>query len=380
MSWWQLIKAEIQAIFSNPAIVLTVFGGVVFYSFLYPLPYAQQTPREQAVAVVNLDGSQMSRELERMADATPQVNIVARVSSIDTAKQLFLDGEVSGILVIPTHFYRDLLQGKSPVLSFAGDASYFLVYGTVVEGLATAGGTLAAKASVSRLMASGQSLVLAAEQYSAVKLNLKPTFNPTSGYVNYVVPAVFVLILHQTLIMAVGLLGGTQKQEKAGYWQTVSRVRLLFVRSVIFSVIYVFLTMYYFGFSFDYYNISTLAAPLSLFTMLTPFLLSSIMLGAILGQIVPRREIVTLIVLLSSMPLVFTAGFVWPESALPEPIHWVAQAIPSTPAIKGFVSLNQMGADFGVVRHLWLQLWILTILYGVIALYVFSKKENKTVT
>lgn len=380
MSWWQLIKAEIQAIFSNPAIVLTVFGGVVFYSFLYPLPYAQQTPREQAVAVVNLDGSQMSRELERMADATPQVNIVARVSSIDTAKQLFLDGEVSGILVIPTHFYRDLLQGKSPVLSFAGDASYFLVYGTVVEGLATAGGTLAAKASVSRLVASGQSLVLAAEQYSAVKLNLKPTFNPTSGYVNYVVPAVFVLILHQTLIMAVGLLGGTQKQEKVGYWQTVSRVRLLFVRSVIFSVIYVFLTMYYFGFSFDYYNISTLAAPLSLFTMLTPFLLSSIMLGAILGQIVPRREIVTLIVLLSSMPLVFTAGFVWPESALPEPIHWVAQAIPSTPAIKGFVSLNQMGADFGVVRHLWLQLWILTILYGVIALYVFSKKENKTVT
>lgn len=380
MSWWQLIKAEVQAIFSNPAIVLTVFGGVVFYSFLYPLPYAQQTPREQAVAVVNLDGSQMSRELERMADATPQVNIVARVSSIDTAKQLFLDGEVSGILVIPAHFYRDLLQGKSPVLSFAGDASYFLVYGTVVEGLATAGGTLAAKASVSRLVMSGQSLVLAAEQYSAVKLNLKPTFNPTSGYVNYVVPAVFVLILHQTLIMAVGLLGGTQKQEKAGYWQRVSRVRLLLVRSVVFSVIYVFLTMYYFGFSFDYYNISRLAEPLSLFTMLTPFLLSAIMIGAILGQIVPRREIVTLIVLLSSMPLVFTAGFVWPESALPELINWVAQAIPSTPAIKGFVSLNQMGADFSVVRHLWLQLWILAISYGVVALITFPKKQSFPVT
>jgi ABC-2 type transport system permease protein len=40
MSWWDICKKEMAAIFKNPAILLTVFGGVVFYSFLYPLPYA----------------------------------------------------------------------------------------------------------------------------------------------------------------------------------------------------------------------------------------------------------------------------------------------------------------------------------------------------
>ena len=128
MTLIKLIKMELTAIFTNPVVMLTIFAGVIFYSFLYPLPYAQQTPLEQKVTDVNLDNSQLSRKLERMVDATPQVNIVNRAHSIIEAKQQFLEGEVSGVLLIPDHFYRDLLLGKSPTLSYSGDASYFLVF------------------------------------------------------------------------------------------------------------------------------------------------------------------------------------------------------------------------------------------------------------
>ena len=38
MSLFELIKAELKAVLTNPVIVLTIFGGVLFYSFLYPLP------------------------------------------------------------------------------------------------------------------------------------------------------------------------------------------------------------------------------------------------------------------------------------------------------------------------------------------------------
>ncbi len=208
------IKLELRAILTNPVVVLTVFGGVIFYSFLYPLPYSHQTPREQPISVVNLDQSQTSFQLERMVDATPNVHVVQRDFTIEAAKQAFLKGEITGFLVIPEHFYKDLMLGKSPVLAYAGDASLFLVYGTVVEGLAQAGGTLAAKAKVSKLLIDGVPLELASEQYSATKLNTKPTFNPRMGYVDYVVPAVFVLILQQTLAMASGLVGGTQRKVK----------------------------------------------------------------------------------------------------------------------------------------------------------------------
>lgn len=308
MTLWQLIKAELKAVLTNPVVTLTVFGGVVFYSFLYPLPYAQQTPREQPIAIVNLDGSQTSLKLERMVDATPQVNVVTRLHTIADAKQAFLQREITGFLVIPEHFYKDLMLGKSPTLAYAADASYFLVYGTVVEGLAQAGGTLGAQVKVSKMVIDGVPMSMASHNYSAIKLNMKPTFNPTMGYIEYVVPAVFVLILQQTLIMAVGLQTGTQRHGR-GYWSQVSTGSLLLVRTLVFVAIYYLLGAYYFGFSFERLNVNHIANAGELLAMLLPFFLGCCGLGFWLGYLLPRRELVTLVVLVSSMPLIFLAGF-----------------------------------------------------------------------
>ncbi|MGI3038918.1 ABC transporter permease [Vibrio diabolicus] len=377
MTLWQLIKAELKAVLTNPVVTLTVFGGVVFYSFLYPLPYAQQTPREQPIAIVNLDGSQTSLKLERMVDATPQVNVVTRLHTIADAKQAFLQREITGFLVIPEHFYKDLMLGKSPTLAYAADASYFLVYGTVVEGLAQAGGTLGAQVKVSKMVIDGVPMSMASHNYSAIKLNMKPTFNPTMGYIEYVVPAVFVLILQQTLIMAVGLQTGTQRHGR-GYWSQVSTGSLLLVRTLVFVAIYYLLGAYYFGFSFERLNVNHIANVSELLTMLFPFFLGCCGLGFWLGYLLPRRELVTLVVLVSSMPLIFLAGFIWPVEAIPAPLLWIADLSPSTWAIKAFLALNQVGATWQQVAQHWTALWALTVLWGSVA-YWIAKRNNKPV-
>ncbi|MEX0337281.1 ABC transporter permease [Vibrio tubiashii] len=373
MSFFELVKAELKALLTNPVVVLTVFGGVVFYSFLYPLPYSHQTPREQKISVVNLDKSQTSYQLERMVDATPQVNVVQRDYTLEDAHQAFLNGDVSGILVIPEHFYKDLMLGKSPTLSYAGDASYFLVYGTIVEGLAQAGGTLAAQTKVAKLLIDGQPLSKAADQYAATKLNLKPTFNPRMGYVDYVVPAVFVLILQQTLAMAAGLMVGTQKHG-TGYWSHTSPLKLISVRMLVLIAIYYLLSMYYFGASFTMHGVNQLAHATELLTLLLPFLIASCSIGIWLGAITPRRELVTLVVLVSSMPLVFSAGFIWPIEAIPAPMVWLSELFPSTPAIQGFLTLNQMGGTWQSVTDNYAQLWLQSLVWFSIALWSLKKQ------
>ena len=377
MSLFELIKAELKAILTNPVIVLTIFGGVVFYSFLYPLPYSQQTPQEQEISVVNFDNSQVSRQLERMVDATHQVKIVKRAHSIDEAKKQFLQGDVRGILVIPEHFYRDLLLGKSPILSYAGDASYFLVYGTIVEGLAKAGGTLAASATISKLIIDGVPLERATEQYSQVKLNMKPTFNPTIGYLNYVVPAVFVLILQQTLVMGVGVLGCSEKVNN-GHWNKHSPLLIMAVRCFIFIAIYYLLALYYFGFSFEFYGINKLASPLIILALLAPFLLSCTFIGIFLGAIIQRREQVSYVVLISSMPLIFSAGFIWPLESVPLPMIWLSNLIPSTPAMQSFLVVNQMGAEFVQVLAQWKLLWLQSLVWGVLAYFAYNRLQNNS--
>ncbi|TEW51519.1 ABC transporter permease [Psychromonas algicola] len=376
MNLFNLFKLELKAIFSNSAIILTVFGGVVFYSFLYPLPYATQTPREQKVTVVNLDNSLLSYQLERMADATPEINVVSRTHSIESAKQEVMQGNASGILVIPNDFYRDLLLGKSPTLSYAGDASYFLVYGTIVKGLASVGGTVAAKVKVSQLVIEGEALALAQTQFVQTSINMKPTFNPTNGYINYVVPAVFVLILQQTLVMGIGLLGGTEKSS-SGYWSQTSTFKLLSVRCFIFVSIYYLLALYYFGFSFDFYGINLLASSFDLLFLLFPFLLTSCFIGIVLGAVLPRRELVTLVVLISSMPLIFSAGFIWPLQSIPQPIIWLSNLFPSTPAMQAFLSVNQMGASLSQVMQQSKLLWLQSLGWGAVAYFTYSHVQGR---
>ena len=381
MSWWDICKKELSAILKNPAILLTVFGGVIFYSFLYPLPYAQQIPRELKVVVVNLDNSQVSRQLERMVDASPQVELSGRAYSLADAQRMFVEEGLAGIMVIPEHFYRDLLQNRRPTLSFAGDASYFLVYGTVLEGMAGAGQTLAARVKVNRMVMSGQALSLAAEQYSAIKLNIFSAFNENLGYVNYVIPAVFILILHQTLLMGAGILGGGQNEElQAGrgdnYWLNVAAWKLLLVRSSIFVLIYWLLCMYYFGFTYSFYGIQRVADFSQLNLFILPFLLSASFLGIALGLLLPRRELATLLVLLSSMPLVFASGFIWPASAVPAGFFKIIQFIPAIPAMNGFLRLNQMGADFMSILEYWQQLWLCTAIYGMLCWIMLWRKRT----
>ncbi|MEL3929404.1 ABC transporter permease [Aeromonas enteropelogenes] len=376
-----LLRLELRTLLADRAIMLTLFGGIFFYSFLYPQPYLHQLPREEAVVLVDEDGSQLSRQLAFMADATSQVRLVAQVNSLERARQLLLEGKGSGILHIPRHFYRDLMLGRSVTLSYAGDASYFLVYGTIAEGLAQAGGTLAAQVKVARLLTHGEALPQARMGWNAVALNVVPVFNPTMGYVNYVVPAVFVLILHQILLMGAGLLGATQNQRglrgETGYWQSAPVLPLLLARTLVTVGLFLLPVSYFFGFCFDYYNIARNAEPAQLWLFTLPFLLATCWLGIVLGALFTRRDMPTQVVLISSLPLVFLAGFIWPLELIPAPLNWLAQWVPSTAAIEGFLRLNQMGAGFEQVASYWWQLWGLALLYGILACLLLRWRQRQ---
>lgn len=382
MGWRSLFQHELKAIFSNASLMFTVFGGVVFYSFLYPLPYINELPREQKVAVVDLDQTPMSRQLTRMADATPQVRIAQHLGSIAAAKQALLERQIEGILVIPEGFYKGMITGTSPTLAYSGNAALFLVYGTIVEGLSSAGTGLGVKAKIARLIIEGENAVQATETYSAIALNMRPVFNVTMGYINYVVPAVFVLILHQTLLIGVGMVGASENEARAkgksGYWDSYPIWMIMLVRASIFMMIYVALTAYYFGFSFTYYGVNRLAEIPDLIAMTVAFLLAVIMLGMVLGQLIPRCELVTLVVLLSSLPLVFTAGFIWPTAELPPLLQAVAQLAPSTAAINGFLGLNQMGATFTQMIGWWQQLWLQMLGFGIMAFVLMARTRKAT--
>jgi ABC-2 type transport system permease protein len=141
--------------------------------------------------------------------------------------------------------------------------------------------------------------------------------------------------------------------------------------------IYSLLFFYYFGFSFEHFGISRLAHIGDLLAILLPFLLSVIFLGIVMGLVISKKELATVIVLLTSLPLVFSAGFIWPASNIPTWINVVTQFFPSTPAINAFLRLNQMGDSMESVKGLWQQLWLLTCLFFAVAYLLMVKKQHQ---
>jgi ABC-2 type transport system permease protein len=82
-------------------------------------------------------------------------------------------------------------------------------------------------------------------------------------------------------------------------------------------------------------------------------------------------------VLLSSLPLVFASGFIWPSSAIPVQVLGLFQFIPAFSAIGAFVQLNQMGASFQQILPLVTRLLLLTVLYGIISLFLLEWQKRK---
>lgn len=348
-SFWLTWLSELEKIFKDKEVLLVVFGGLIFYALLYPLPYKESVPGQQAIAVVDYDRTHLARQLIRMADATPQVRVAARPTSIAEAESLLASGEVHGLLVIPQFFERDVYLGQPTHLSFAGDASYFLIYGNVVEGLLTAAVTLTVQTQVVSSLMKGENPALIPGQVMPMQMKTIPVFNPTSGYISYVVPAVFVLILHQTLLIAAGSLTIKDRARRKLGLQNSTLLLTLPMRLINFVIIYLLFAMIYFGFFFQLYGIPHAANPIELLAFSMLFLFTTTLFAIWLGYLLPRPELVIVVVLVTSLPIVFTGGFVWPVESLPTWIDLISYAFPAKAGIQGFLSMNQMAAPFSSI-------------------------------
>ena len=93
----------------------TAFGLIVLapmiYGALYPQPYLGQLVRKIPIAVVDLDRTQMSRDIVQTLDADQALEVAAEPATLGDAKRLLAERRVFGVLEIPPGADRDVLKG-----------------------------------------------------------------------------------------------------------------------------------------------------------------------------------------------------------------------------------------------------------------------------
>ena len=109
------IMEELKSIFRDPGVLIIMGAAIVFYSFVYPLPYAREVLNQVPLTVIDKDNSALSRQLVRMVDASEMLRVEGHSRNLDRAQKEIGSGRYSAALVIPQGFEKDLLQGRQGI-------------------------------------------------------------------------------------------------------------------------------------------------------------------------------------------------------------------------------------------------------------------------
>jgi len=381
----QFYREEFKDIRRDSGAILILIGALMIYPVIYSIAYKNEVVRELKTTIVDLDRTTSSHQLIKMLEGAEQIEIDHVAVSLDEAKDDFFKGHSGGIVVIPQDFEKDILNGKQTNVSVFADGSYFLIYRQLVAGSVNTVGTFSAGIEIKKLMMEGKTYDQALQQRDPLSADIHFWFNPSSGYGSFVMPGIVIIILQQTLLIGIGMLGGTAKEKNRDSFLVPVALKkggvlpILFGKTLSYLIIYAVncvITMIWIHSWFNYPNQGSYFTVL----MLTlPFLLSVIFMGITLSVLFKRRESSIMFMVFLSPIVVFLSGISWPASSIPPIVYNLAHLFPSTTMIPAYLRVRNMGVGISAVRHEYFLMIVQMGFYfctAVIALY-FSAKHNE---
>jgi len=372
LTWFSMVD-ELKTIFSDSGAMLILFFAVFSYPLVYSIAYKNNVVRDIPVTIVDLDKTSVSRQMTRMFGATKELSVSQEVGSLQEAKQLFWDGNSKGIILIPEGFEKNLSRGFQTSVSVYCDASYFLIYKETLGGVIQAAGTLSAGVEIKRLLAAGSSEEQALQQRDPMPAKFFSLYNPAGSYGSSIMPGMILIILQQTLLIGIGMIGGAGKERrnnqeiKPGVRVRQGMFSVVFGKGLAYFLIYIpniaFTLVYlskWFGFP-DKGSFSEVCI------LLVPYLFSVIFLGLMISMLFRRREHSIMALVFFSPIVLFLSGLSWPTTAIPPLLRQLAQIFPSTTMIPAYLRVRTMGVPIRDVKSELLFLVGQMIVYFLIA-------------
>jgi ABC-2 type transport system permease protein len=354
--------AEWRRVLAIPGAFALLVLAPVLYGIYYPQPYLNQILRKIPIAVVDNDLSELSRKIVQTLDASGAVGVAVRAETLAEARAALDRGEAFAVVGIPPDTERDVLKGNTAHIPIYADATYLFIFRTMGSGIAVALDTLSSELAAGGARTDGSLVKAELASASPAEILLQPIFNPVGGYASYIVPAAFVLILQQMLLVGASMLTVVAPVRPAeGAFTSVLG------RGVAHLTVYLPALALYFIVLPRFYGFSTLGHPLQVFALASVFVLATSFMGQAMGAWFKHPETPTLIVLGTSLPQMFLTGFSWPREAIPKPVLIAGYIFPSDFAIDGIVRIDQLGATLWEVMRDWRGLWALTFIYFALA-------------
>jgi ABC-2 type transport system permease protein len=348
----------------------------LIYPILYSWIYNNETVHDVPVCVVDQSHSSLSRQFIHMVDASADVRVAYYAQDLDEAKSLVSRQLVKGVYLIPSDFETNILRMEQGTVSVYCDMSLMLTYKAIFQTVQLV--TMEMGKEIQTKLGghyTAREEVIAARPLDYADV---PIFNPQGGYGSFVLPAVLMLILQQTLALGIGLSAGTSRDENIGRCLIPFRdphyratLPIVFGKAVCYLMIYGVMGTWLVAAVPRLFHFPQLAEWTTLLALMIPYTLACIFFGMVVSCMVKYRENVMLLMVFVSVPLLFLTGVSWPQSNIPGMWQGVSWLFPSTFGCRAFIRLNSMGASLGDVLNELRILWIQVGCYFLITLCVY---------
>lgn len=377
-SVFYICQKELKAVFKDQGVLIFFLLVPLAYPLLYAFIYTGEVVREVPAAVVDMNKSTLSREFIRKVDATPDVKIQSHCADMEEAKLLLKESKVYGVIYIPESFSSDITKGIQTQVTLYCDMSGMLYYKAIL----TASTEVSLKMNKAIKAKRAGNTTNRQDEISATPITYEAVnlFNPQAGYASFLLPAVLILIIQQTLLLGVGLSAGTARENNRFHdlvplsRQYQGTLRIVLGKSSAYFIIYAIVSAYILCVVPKIFSLVQIAQAGTLAAFILPYVLSCIFFAMTCSIFIHHREACMMIYVFTSVPLLFISGVSWPGSAIPEFWRVISWLFPSTFGINGYIAINSMGATLDQVLPEFRALWIQTGVYFLTTCIVYRRQ------
>lgn len=375
---FHICAGELKAVFKDQGVLIFFLLVPLAYPLVYAFIYTNEVVRDVPTAVVDANNSTLSRKFVRLIDASADVQIQSHCADMEEAKTLLKENKAYGIIYIPESFSSDIATGKQTTVSIYCDMSGMLYYKAILLASTNASLDMNKLIQIQRLGNTTDrqdEISTAPIEYEDISL-----FNPQDGFASFLIPAVLMLIIQQTLLLGIGLSAGTARENNrfhdlipaSRHYQ--GTLRIVFGKSFAYFLIYAILSAYVLCAVPKMFRLIQIAQADTLFAFVLPYILACIFFAMTCSVFIRHRETCMLVYVFTSIPLLFISGISWPGASIPTFWKVFSWIFPSTFGINGFVRINSMGATLHEVQTEFQALWLQTGVYFLLTCLVYRQQ------
>lgn len=368
---------ELRGFTKDQALILFIFILPLAYPLVYSWIYNNEVVHDVPVVIVDRSNSHTSRDFIRRYDATPSVHVAFKVTNIEEAKSIVGHQKAYGVIYIPSDFEKKLMRMEQSPITIYCDMSIMLAYKNIYQ---------SAMAVTSEMNAGIQCKLFGnytdrEDEIATQPLAFDevPIFNTTGGYANCIIPAVLILIIQQSLLLAMGFANGTRRDRVGHIFPEyyTSLYSMIPARMLAYLLVYSAVAAYMLLAVPAIFNIVSIIYAKDFVLLILPYLLACIFFAMFTMTVMLQREDALIIVVFTSIILLFMTGVSWPLSNVPPFWKGFSWLFPSTFGIQGFVKMNSMGARIDDVRFEVVALWVQTFVYAILTIFVYWQLSKR---